>query len=128
MQASLILLKQIVANRSWFAASLVAFFLPFTIDWSTVSLAAFFVILLSDSNVRIRLLEFTKHRLLYPLILLYIIYVISILYSSNKSEGWSNAGSMITLLLFPVFIAAMDFTNGERMKQVIVSLIAGCLL
>ena len=115
-------------NRSWLAIALVALFIPFYHNWSELTIVFLFLVLLTDSAVWKRLASFTKNRLLYPMILLYLMYGIGMIYTTNLAEGWSVMTTELPLLLFPVFLSALDYSKPKQVDFIFLCFLIGCLV
>ena len=115
-------------DRSWLAAALVAFFMPFYLNWSVFAILLFFIILLSDTNSWKQFRDYKLNRLLYPMALLYIIYIAGLVYTTNREEGWFNLQTKLPLLLFPLFLPLLDYSKSNKIYLVMLSFAAGCLL
>jgi O-antigen ligase len=114
-------------NRSWLAIALVAFFMPFYHHWSELTIVLLFIILLTDSNTWKHFMNFTHNRLLYPFILLYLMYGLGMFYTANLNEGWSDMLTMFPLLLFPIFISTLDYSVSGKKNNVMLAFLGGCM-
>ncbi len=128
MQQPSTIFKHLLTDRSWFAIALVALVMPFYFNWSVITIIILLLALISDLMSWKRLTNFTRTRMLFPMILLYVMYGIGILYSTDRAEGLGNLQTKLPLLLFPVFLSTIDYSKRENTAFVMLSFMTGCLL
>lgn len=60
----------------------------------------------------------------------WVIYLIGMIYTENKSEGWAQVSKKLGFLIFPVIfmVSDMSYLTKNRLKAIGYSLIAGCVL
>lgn len=60
----------------------------------------------------------------------YIMYAISMLYTSNVSDGWQNMEKKLSFIIFPLFFFVSDMTylSSKRIKALFYAFLSGLLL
>lgn len=60
----------------------------------------------------------------------YIMYAISMLYTSNVSDGWQNMEKKLSFIIFPLFFFVSDLTylSSKRIKALFYAFLSGLLL
>ena len=60
----------------------------------------------------------------------YIMYAISMLYTSNVSDGWQNMEKKLSFIIFPLFFFVSDLTylSSKRIKALFYAFVSGLLL
>jgi|TARA_B110000263_G_scaffold94032_1_gene82239 O-antigen ligase len=89
-------------------------YLPFSVGITMLGLVWFF-----GSNLSQKIKKFVKSPYAILLSGLYIIYLISILYSENKEYAYTDLLLKLPLLLFPLFLSTTDSLNNSQYKSVL---------
>ena len=89
-------------------------YLPFSVGITMLGLVWFF-----GSNLSQKIKKFVKNPYAILLSGLYLLYLISILYSENKSYGFTDLLLKLPLLLFPLFLSTTDSLNNSQYKSVL---------
>jgi len=89
-------------------------YLPFSIGITMLGLVWFF-----GGNLTQKIKKFAKNPYAILLSGLYIIYLISILYSENKEYAYTDLLLKLPLLLFPLFLSTTDSLNNSQYKSVL---------
>lgn len=69
-----------------------------------------------------------KHSVALLPALLYLLYLVGMLYSSNQSFGWRDLETKLSMLLFPLLLVSTATYPPARLRNIIKWFIAGCLL
>ena len=86
-------------------------YLPFSVGITMLGLVWFF-----GGNLTQKIKKFVKNPYAILLSGLYIIYLISILYSENKEYAYTDLLLKLPLLLFPLFLSTTDSLNNSQYK------------
>jgi len=89
-------------------------YLPFSVGITMLGLVWVF-----GSNLSQKIKKFVKNPYAILLSGLYLLYLISILYSENKSYGFTDLLLKLPLLLFPLFLSTTDSLNNSQYKSVL---------
>jgi len=89
-------------------------YLPFSVGITMLGLVWFF-----GGNLTQKIKKFAKNPYAILLSGLYIIYLISILYSENKEYAYTDLLLKLPLLLFPLFLSTTDSLNNSQYKSVL---------
>lgn len=127
MPAQKLSIKDLLTDRTWLATVLVSLSLPFYIGWTTITIVILLSAILLDAAARKRSLNIIHNWQLYWLVLLYILYAVSMIYTANKEEGLNNLSSSLSLVIFPVLLSGLDFQKPGMVKWVLNAFIAGCI-
>ena len=89
-------------------------YLPFSVGITMLGLVWFF-----GGNLTQKIKKFINNPYAILLSGLYIIYLISILYSENKEYAYTDLLLKLPLLLFPLFLSTTDSLNNSQYKSVL---------
>lgn len=103
--------------------SLIAFFISFKF-----LIPVFIVLLLLnwivEGNFKSKFSAVSNKPVLYVFISLYLFYLIGMLYSSNKSYGWADLQTKLSLLIFPI-IFSTSALNEKQVSTILRSFVSG---
>ncbi len=65
-----------------------------------------------------------------PLLLLYLLFLLGVLYSGDKADAWRTCGRNLSILLYPVIFMGMkpSFFTDRRLRWFAFCFVAGCLM
>ena len=107
----------------WVLSCLIAFFISFKF-----LIPVFIVLLLinwvAEGNFKSKFKSIPNLPVFLVFISLYLYYLIGMLYSSNKTYGWADLQTKLSLLIFPL-IFATSLVNKEKFNSVLLSFVSG---
>ncbi len=119
-------LKQLYLNFSFIFPLLIAFLLPFGINYGIIIafwLISFFVFDDVKSGVR----KMLTNKWSYVFILFFIIHALGYFFSINKSEALSSIEIKLPFIFLPLLIFTSNF-NELQLKKIVISFVSGCVL
>jgi O-antigen ligase len=105
-----------------------SFFIPLfpkLLPWITVFVILF---VLLEEKIIADFKKIVKNLYLILFIAVYFIYLIGMIYSENKSFGWSDLGMKFSLLLFPLILAGDKINLRINYKWILHAFAIGCFL
>ena len=105
---------------------LIAFFLPFGINYAIIILVWTFCFFSFD-NVKIGFKTIFQNKWSFILLGFFLLHIAGFFYSENKSEAISAIEIKLCFLAFPILIFASQF-NTENIKKIFISFVTGCIL
>jgi O-antigen ligase len=119
-------LKHIYINFGYNLPLLIAFFLPFGINY------AIFIILWSVSffafdDVKLGLKRAFKNKWSYILIGFFFLHAFGYFFSQNKSDALTAIEIKLSFLAFPILLFASNY-NELQVKKIVISFVSACIL
>ena len=119
-------LKHIYINFGYNLPLLIAFFLPFGINYG------FFIILWSVSffafdDVKTGLKRAFTNKWSYVLIGFFFLHAFGYFFSDNKSDALTAIEIKLSFLAFPILLFASNY-NELQVKKIVISFVSGCIL
>ena len=116
---------------------IILFLLSFTIPigWQLASkvlillIAVMLVRCIAEKGRGLALNRSTNKRLFLFFAATYIMYAISMLYTSNVSEGWQNMEKKLSFIIFPLFffVSDLSYLSSKRIKALFYAFLSGLL-
>lgn len=119
-------LKHIYLSSGHNIPLLIAFFLPFGINYSIIILvwvACFFMF----DDVKKGLKRVFSNTWSYVLLGFFLLHAVGYLFSANKSGALNAIEIKLTFLAFPILIFASSYNN-LHVKKIVISFVSGCIL
>ncbi len=119
-------LKQLYLNFSFIFPLLIAFLLPFGINYGIIIafwLISFFVFDDVKSGVR----KMLTNKWSYVFILFFVLHVLGYFFSINKAEALSGIEIKLPFIFLPLLIFTSNF-NELQLKKIVISFVSGCVL
>jgi O-antigen ligase len=119
-------LKKIYLQFGYNLPLLIAFFLPFGINYAifilvwTISFFAF-------DDVKSGLKQVFKNNWTYVFLGFFFLHAIGCVFSNDKAEALSAIEIKLCFLAFPILLFASDY-NELQVKKIVISFISGCIL
>ena len=117
---------------------IILFLLSFTIPigWQLASkvlillIAVMLVRCIAEKGRGLALNRSTNKRLFLFFAATYIMYAISMLYTSNVSEGWQNMEKKLSFIIFPLFffVSDLSYLSSKRIKALFYAFLSGLLV
>ena len=117
---------------------IVLFLLAFTIPigWQLATKVVVFLIVImvircvAEKGRGLALSRHSNKKLYLFFAATYIMYAISMLYTSNVSDGWQNMEKKLSFIIFPLFFFVSDLTylSSKRIKALFYAFLSGLLL
>jgi O-antigen ligase len=106
---------------------LIAFLLPVYIQATPPVIVLLLVNRIAEGNFRSKWFELKNTKIVWTLIILYILHIIGMLWTENKSAGWFDLEVKLSLILFP-FIIASQTNKQEYYAKTLWSFVWGCII
>ena len=106
---------------------LIAFFLPAYIHVVPILIGIILLNWLAEGNFPEKISLIRKNKIALLFISLYLLHIIGMLWTENKSSGWFDLEVKLSILLFPLIIASQNAISGEKIKLILNSFVFGCI-
>ena len=119
-------LKHIYLSSGYNIPLLIAFFLPFGINYAIFIIVwtiAFFVF----DDVKAGIIRVFSNKWSYVLLGFFFLHVIGYCFSSNKNGALNAIEIKLSFLIFPLLIFSTNY-NQLQIKKIIISFVSGCVL
>ena len=119
-------LKQLYIRSSFIFPLLIAFLLPFGINYGPIIglwLISFFVF----DDVKSGMQKVATNKWSYIFITFFIIHAFGYFFSSNKAEALSSIEIKVPFIFLPFLLFTSNF-NELQLKKIVISFVSGCLI
>ncbi|MCD6019413.1 MAG: hypothetical protein K0S53_2534 [Bacteroidetes bacterium] len=105
---------------------LIAFFLPFGINYSIFILLWSFCFFAFD-NVKLGMRKVFQNKWSYVLLGFFLLHAVGYFFSTDKTGALNAIEIKLSFLAFPILIFASDY-NEIQVKKIVISFVSGCVL
>jgi O-antigen ligase len=111
---------------------LLAFIMPVyqkAVPWVVILIVAKWMAEGQFRRKYLQIISSRRSQLIASFALLFLLYLLSLLYTGNQRQGYSELQIGLSMLVFPVIFATLDMKAfpGEKTNHVFVAFVAGCL-
>jgi O-antigen ligase len=119
-------LKQLYLNFSFIFPLLIAFLLPFGINYGII-IALWLICFFVFDDVQSGLRKLLTNKWSYIFIAFFVIHALGYFFSINKAEALSSIEIKLPFIFLPLLIFTSNFKE-LQLKKIVISFVSGCLI
>ena len=109
------------------------FVVPISWEWAAKITAILMVIIpikiIVEKGFNLQLNKYPQKKFYLLFMVTYLLYVVSMVYTSNVAEGWQNLEKKLSFIIFPLFffLSNLSYLTPKRTKALFYSFLCGTL-
>jgi len=120
-------MEQVSKIKYWFLC-LVPFVMCTYPFWAAYVIIGYFLCWLIEGELKTKMQRIKSNRYVLLFVGFYVLNFIGILYTMNSGNGWFNLQVKLSLLLFPLLLSGEGLMDIKKLKLIMYSFIAGCVV